>query len=250
MATVKRETINIEDTSLTGEVLGLLKTLEGQAYIAGGYAREQFIFAFGIPLAFDLDLEPSDIDIFAYSKLFGAEIIKRLLDFPLVGELLGSNTLVSNYIFPDSDLPPVQFILPANGSTVKTSGTVEEQFERFNFHSSQFGMEYSEGKIVFYYTEEAVADLKYGRLHINAISSPIGMARRVNKDVRKGFTISLKELTKLFVDWSNRTPEYRSAFVMLMNYMAEDADDFDLDYQLLYEEDHGWYSPLFSDESL
>ena len=240
MVTVKKTTKPLNVTTINDHDEDTLCEMAGKAFFAGGYARWLYINTFHLDVHTDLDLFPSDKDLFGYAEVLDNSILESVYElgfFDHVAEPAQNSTLLLNFTHPDDSMViPLQFVRPISSPALMSAGDPVKQLQRFNFYSSQFAVEIKDDEAVFYYTEEGIADLKHGCLRINAINSPLGMMRRIVKDTAKGFTISLKEMLRLFTDWDTRSDEYRTSVVRAVDMMTADAGAWDLDYRLFYEE--------------
>ncbi len=239
MVTVHQTTKPLDETTINDHDEDTLREMAGKAFFAGGYARFLYINTFHLNVHDQLDLFPSDKDLFGYAEVLDNPILESIYELGFaehITEPVMNSTLLLNFTHPDDPLCiPFQFVRPIASPVLYSAGDPVKQLQRFNFHSSQFAVEMQKDDAVFYYTDEGILDLQLGRLRINAINSPLGMMRRVVKDTAKGFTISLKELLRLFIDWECRSEEYHDNVTEAIGKMGDDAGAWDLDYRMLYE---------------
>jgi len=240
MVNVHQTTKPLDETTIDDHDENTLREMAGKAFFAGGYARWLYINTFHFTCHDNLDLFPSDKDLFGYAEALDASIFGSIYDLGFadhVVEPAQNSILLMNFMHPDDSMViPLQFIRPIASPTLYSAGDPVKQLQRFNFHTSQFAVEIKDDEALFYHTDEGLADLKHGCLRINAINSPLGMMRRIVKDTGKGFTISLKEMLKLFKDWDARSDEYQDSVIDAVDKMSADAGAWDLDYRLFYEE--------------
>ena len=254
MVVVHQTNRPIDETILSDHDVDTLREMAGKAFFAGGYARYLYVSSCHLLANSRLDLVPSDKDLFGYAEALDNSIVNSIYALGFAQHIpegpMQNETLLINFTHPDTDEeggPPLQFIRPLSSSpALYSAGDPVKQLQRFNFYSSQFAVEMQgEGEseeIAFFYTDEGVLDLRSGRLRINVINSPLGMMRRIVKDTNKGFTISLREMMKLFKDWDARSDEYQASVIKAVNNMGDGAGAWDLDYRLYYEEkakEHG-----------
>ena len=249
MVVVHQTNRPLDETVIDEHDVDTLRKMAGKAFFAGGFARWLYMGTTSIPVHEDLNLLPSDKDLFGYAEALDNSILESIYELGFVDHIpepVQNSTLLLNFTHPDDPFNyysgdvSLQFVRPIASPVLYSAGDPVKQLQRFNFYSSQFAMEMQDNgdteEIAFFYTDEGVLDLRLGRLRINVINSPLGMMRRIVKDTSKGFTISLKEMMKLFKDWDARSDEYQASVKKVVNYMNDSAGAWDLDYRLFYEE--------------
>jgi len=248
MVVVHQTNRPLDETVIADHDVDTLRKMAGKAFFAGGFARWLYMGTTSIPIHEDLELLPSDKDLFGYAEALDNSILESIHELGFVEHIpepVQNSTFLLNFTHPDDPFDyfrgaPLQFVRPIASSALYSAGDPVKQLQRFNFYSSQFAVEMQDNgdteEIAFFYTDEGVLDLRLGRLRINVINSPLGMMRRIMKDASKGFTISLKEMMKLFKDWDARSDEYQASVLKAVDNLNDNAGAWHLDYRLFYEE--------------
>jgi hypothetical protein len=95
----------------------------------------------------------------------------------------------------------VDVVRPRISQYLRTQGTPEEVITYFDFTVARAALLSDGNALVDVLFED---DLKTRTLRIQHVVCPIGSVRRVNKYLNKGYTISNKELIKLFIEYRSR----------------------------------------------
>lgn len=102
--------------------------------------------------------------------------------------------------------PTIQLIKPVKDGAIVAVGTLEEILGNFDFSVTRAGiLSPSECLVDEFFLE----DDKAMRLRLLNIHCPISSTYRCIKYSKKGYWLPIGESVKLFIDWQNRTPEYR-----------------------------------------
>jgi hypothetical protein len=103
-------------------------------------------------------------------------------------------------------LPRVNLIRPIEEGRIKTTGTIEEILNNFDFSVTRAALiSPTEGLV----DEHFMEDEANGRLRIMNIHCPISSLLRSIKYCKKGYWLTSLEACKLFVDWEARDSDYR-----------------------------------------
>jgi hypothetical protein len=190
-----------------------------KSWIAGGFARWSLSRAEKPVEAGDLDIFCQDIDVFGniYERFINSGFKVRN-DNPACISFLKSQ---------DEDfkhLPSIQLIKPRNEGSVVTMGTIEEIFENFDFTVTRAAL-YSKTK--GYTDDHFKEDEERKRLQILNIHCPISSTFRIMKYNRKGYTVSIREVVKLFLDWEQRDDAYRGRLLDLLKKDLPTQEEID-----------------------
>ena len=118
----------------------------------------------------------------------------------------------------------MQLIKPMEEGVIITKGDVEIILQNFDFTVVRIGL-------VNQTCALADADFLHDEakkfLRIKNIHCPISSTYRVMKYNRKGYWPSTGQIVKLFLDWDDRTPEYKSKIIEFLNKTDPTADEID-----------------------
>lgn len=182
--------------------------------ICGGYARYCCSQTRHPPQASDVDLFPQSDD--ASAKL--VEAIKKI-GFEVKHENEISVTFAHLKEHADPKwlvCPSIQVIKPVLQGAIVTVGTMEDILNNFDFTIVRVGLLSPNTALA---DADFVADDKGWKLRLKNIHCPISSTLRCVKYSKKGFWLSAMETTKLFVDWTERGPEYQTKLLDLIAKM-------------------------------
>jgi hypothetical protein len=103
-------------------------------------------------------------------------------------------------------MPEVNLIKPMIQYRIVSVGTAEEIIGNFDFSVARAAIISPTECLV---DEDFERDEKTKKIRIKNIHCPVSSARRCMKYTKKGYYVSLMEIVKLFLDWENRSEEYR-----------------------------------------
>jgi len=106
--------------------------------------------------------------------------------------------------------PVIQLIKPVKEGAIVTLGTLEEILENFDFTVVRAGLLSSTFALV---DEDFLSDEKKMVLRLKNIHCPVSSLLRCMKYGNKGYFLRPMEAMKLFMDWDNRSNEYKSQLV-------------------------------------
>lgn len=192
------------------KVWNVLDEFKEDIYICGGYAR-WMCSPISIPVL------PKDIDIYCKTIDIYNRVKTKLRGFCAVKH---SNDVSTTYFKPNNPNSPLfglkelQLITPMKKGAVVTEGSLDEILQNFDFTIARIGIDYT-----LWTTGRASADSDFDRdesghrLVFKNIHCPVSSLFRCIKYCGRGYKIKTAEIIKLFLDWENRTPEYRKEIV-------------------------------------
>lgn len=175
------------------KIKALRELIKGHGYIAGGYARYTVS-----PLELDDLAVPNDVDVFARHKE-AFEYLKW--KFVENWEIKSENDLAITFFYEGETT--IQLIKPFREGAV---GTLEGILERFDFTVTMAGIT-DEGTVLVHPDFEK--DELSKRLRLLHVHCPVGSVRRFCKYAKKGYTFTLQEAAKLFVEYDKRSKEFK-----------------------------------------
>jgi len=182
-----------------------------ESVICGGYARYC-----ASPLPTAKVIPAGDIDFFPKSEDASNGLYKALED---MGFEKQHENHVSVTLKPkkdkESDLeiyPTPQIIKPVIEGKIVTLGTVEEILSNFDFTIVRAAI-ISPTEVMV--DEQFEEDEKHRILRLENIHCPISSTLRCCKYARKGYRMRPAQALKLFIDWTNRGPEYQARIIEL-----------------------------------
>ena len=197
------------------EIRHLLKILEGYkdvAFICGGYARYC-----AAPTA--SPIEATDVDIYCHDE----ETFSKLKEEFKELEIRHENDVSLTYKRPESGPyayhVPVQLIKPILEGAIVARGTMETILSNFDFSIIRVGI-LSEEQVLA--DADFEHDEKHRLLRLKNIHCPISSTLRCMKYSRKGYYLRPFEGLKLFIDWSNRSDDYRFKLVAFLEKSDQD----------------------------
>ena len=202
-------------------------------FIAGGYARMVVMRLFATSTS---PPPPGDIDVFL-DRPDREHVIAGVLQEQGYAESQHSspNVRVFNKA-PEHDIDylPVQLIVPIEAEYQKTFGPVEEVLEHFDMSTSMFAIEpVTMDEIQITWDDEGLEDSIERDIRLRHINCPTSVAQRVVKYAAKGYTISMRELHKLFMEWEARPEEYRDTLDDLLTRDDLSMSESELLYTLM-----------------
>jgi len=115
-----------------------------------------------------------------------------------------------------------EVIKPFKNDYMQTYGQPEEVVGQFDFPCVKTWF-VSETEL--YIDEQFDQDTKDRKLHITHINCPVAVAQRVAKYAQKGYTIGVREIMKLFVEWERRPALYRQRLLELLHENQDLTDE-------------------------
>lgn len=182
--------------------------------IIGGYARYCCSERETPHPAHDVDIFPISEDkdrsesIFqAWKAAFEKEGLKVLHENEV------SITYEKSLTGPFLACPVIQLIKPMTVGAIHTEGTVEEVLANFDFTIVRVAL--NPDRLTATAWASFVQDDNKALLRILNIHCPISSLLRVCKYARKGYYCRPAEAMKLFIDWQNRSPDYKAGILKL-----------------------------------
>jgi hypothetical protein len=127
-------------------------------------------------------------------------------------------------------VPRIQVIKPVVDGAIVTVGPMEEILNNFDFTIVRAGLLNAEEGLA---DEDFVVDDKTCKIKIKNIHCPISSTLRCIKYSKKGYWLSALEVTKMFLDWNERGPDYQDKLLDLLNKMktpeGEEPNKEDID---------------------
>lgn len=196
-------------------------------FIAGGYAR-------WVLYGCDNNVvpDPNDIDVFCTSEDSYDSISFRLqaLGYHVARDLVNAVEWHRN-----EDDKPVQVIRPHENKFIKMHGTPRFVLTNFDYTINMVALVPVSvmASYMVVYDDRVASDNSRKQLIINHINCPVALASRAIKYAKRGYSIPIRELAKLFVEWEQRPPEYRKAIADLLNSPDWTDDERIMFYRLL-----------------
>lgn len=198
-----------------------------KSFICGGYARY-------CASPNKKPVPAGDVDIYCRDE----EEFKRVFD-----ELINKEKLTTKYITEVaisfngkrhgkfSYHPPIQLIRPIKEGAIVANGSPEDIIQNFDFTIVRC---FLKSKTEIIADDDFEEDERSMKLRIKNIHCPVSSTMRFCKYSSKGYRTKLVELIKLFVDWSNRTPEYRDSIISIIDgYEKFTFDEWKKLYKLM-----------------
>ncbi len=186
----------------------------GNIVICGGYARYCASPRYK-------PVPSGDVDLFPQTNEVSAVLLEQLteLGFEVKHENDMAITLKTEPDLEDwadprwTYTPRLQIIKPVVEGRVVSVGDVETILDNFDFSVVRAAIISPTEVLV---DEHFLGDEQNLNLRLLNIHCPISSTLRVIKYTGKGYHIRPFEITKLFLDWENRTSDYRARLVDLM----------------------------------
>ena len=217
----KKERYEVQDGFIRTEVIRgfgvirpLFERLKLDTFICGGYVRYMCSLNRN-------PIEAHDVDIYCkHDDAFEAQ--KKVLDQHLQAK--HESDVAVTYSRPEERdnpfyiCPPVQLIRPVREGAIVANGEMEEIIDNFDFSVIRCALLSEVSALVdanFHHDEEKQL------LRIRNIHCPISSMFRCIKYGKKGYFMPPSEAVKLFIDWENRTDEYRSKIITYLERANE-----------------------------
>lgn len=180
-----------------------------RAVIAGGAAR--FAVMPDAPMY-------GDVDVFMLDGSPEPAFVNAALE--LGGYVMSAGGTSPVYKHPT--LPDVQVVRreTAQGRSKMLAWTTPEAvIATFGFTTEMFALGRGpDARLVYTTTPEAIADTQARRLVVNYIIDPVRLAYRANKYGRKGYTMSIEEMRKVFAHYQQSSPREQEAWLTATLY--------------------------------
>ena len=180
------------------------------ATICGGYARYC-----ASPKPTDKVVRAGDVDLFPHNTDATAKILDALkaMGFVVQHENDVSITMKApKEAVGIQHFPTPQIIKPVIQGAIVTLGTTEEILDNFDFSIVRAAIVSPSEVLV---DDDFLEDETHNVLRLKNIHCPISSTLRCCKYARKGYWMRPSEALKLFIDWSNRSDEYRTRMIEL-----------------------------------
>ncbi len=180
------------------------------AHIIGGYARMCASQSDSVIPAGDVDVYvPSDevYNILKEKLILGGFEVKHENEISLSLKYIGDKLEFKL-------CPPVQLIKPMKEFRVVTQGSVEEILNNFDFTIVRAAIISETEALV---DKDFIEDEKHKVLKLRNIHCPVSSMFRCMKYYKKGYWMNPVEAIKLFMDWEQRSPEYRERLYFLID---------------------------------
>jgi len=194
------------------EVEEVMDIIGSKGFIAGGCPRY---------FAVDDEIPYSDIDVYCKSEEYFNDICQAL---EKAGWQKTSESVNAVRYRKSPGGVIVEVIKPFQNEHMKTFGEPEEVIQQFDFTVTKA---YFKDKRTVVVDEALIEDVKRRRLIITSIPCPIAVAQRVTKYARKGFSIGVRELVKLFIEWDRRDRQYKNRLQELLSNPELSDEDFE-----------------------
>lgn len=187
-------------------------------FICGGFGR--------VSVSSHTDPIPSgDIDIYCKNQEGFDRIALRLKENGYFEHRSSETALTMHYSFKGS--LPIQLIKPLNeGNVHLSSENVESILDNFDFSIARVAI-----TLVSLINDEAIVDEDFEEddkkkiLNIKNIHCPIAQVYRVSKYIEKGFWCNIKNIIKIFDDWSNRDHSYKTKILETISKEEPSKED-------------------------
>jgi len=199
------------------EIAELFKIIKNkQAFLCGGYVRYMASPA-------DKPIRAADADIYSmsedtYKKLKSEFQSKFKLEIRHENEMAITYKKIEDSKHKFFSCPPIQLIKPVLEGRVVAVGDIKTVLENFDFTIIRCGL-ISSKKIL------ADADFEHDEknkiLRFKNIHCPISSTLRAVKYGKKGYWLPPFQATRLFMDWDNRSDEYRNTITTRLTRMNE-----------------------------
>jgi len=199
--------------------------VEGYSWLAGGFARWA-LSPSDKPVPYD------DVDIFCKDK-DTYNYIQRIIDTSF--ECWHDNPACRSYkknktVERYKNIPNVQLIKPRDDGAVITMGEIETILENFDFTVTRAAIAVDPrdpSEIIGIVDEDFILDECDKSLSLKNIHCPISSTFRVIKYCRKGYSINIPEIFKLFADWDDRDDDYKLEMLELIQKEDITQDEID-----------------------
>lgn len=198
------KTLHLNPRYMTRQVQDILRAIGGWGFIGGGYAR--YLFNNQRHIWTNDRVEPTDIDIFHCSPNHDL-----LPDLEAIGYERGGKLPNATNLYFKTPGKPVQVVDAHENEYICMVGPVAHVLDNFDYTCNMFGVQWNPASDTFVctYTDQAVEDARIRRLRINHVNCPVALAGRAVKYGKKGFSMGLGDLARLFLEWEDRPFLYR-----------------------------------------
>jgi len=188
------------------EIAPILEDLKkhSETFVCGGYVRYCASPKRNPVIGRDVDLYSMNEEAF--------DKIKKFYDDQLT--IQHENDISVTYKKPewDSDskylyVPTIQLIKPVKEGKVVGFGTMEEVIENFDFTVVRIALLDEKTALA---DADFLHDERHGLLRLKNIHCPISSTLRCMKYAKKGYWLKPLETFKLFLDWDQKSDEYKS----------------------------------------
>lgn len=179
-------------------------------FICGGYVRYMCSPNRKAAEAGDIDLYFVNIETFnECQKIFEGEgfEVKYQNDVSL------GFKIITDIDSPYLGCPPVQLIKPILDGSIVATGTMEEILSNFDFTIIRCGLISPTDAMV---DADFLHDETHNILRIKNIHCPISSTLRCMKYARKGYWLPPMQCCRLFLDWEERTQDYRDKILKFL----------------------------------
>lgn len=195
------------------ELYNLVYPLGG--FICGGYVRWMVSPRRDVTTASDVDVYCRNDDTF---ERISEELTKK---YGL--QIRHENEVSLTFIISDKYFracPPIQLIKPIREGRIVSSGSVRDILENFDFTVIRGALVTRDEALV---DADFMHDESFRILRIKNIHCPISSTLRFCKYCEKGYWAPPMQITKLFIDWDNRSKEYKDRIIGYLK-MAEEQE--------------------------
>lgn len=179
--------------------------------ICGGYARYCASLRFNPVPAEDIDLFCEAESYFEQAKNF---FLAEGLEIEFENDVCVTFKRPTDTKHKWRTTPKIQLIKPFQEARIKTFGPIREILENFDLTIVRVAI-LNPNTILA--DKDFVGDELSTRLCLRNIHCPISSMFRCIKYMKKGYFLSPVESIKLFLDWEQRTPEYRAKIIEYVN---------------------------------
>jgi hypothetical protein len=191
----------------------VISSTKKDCFICGGYARYCASPKFEVKSAGDVDIYSEDES--AFNKLKHLLSIKGL-------KVKSENDMAVTYERPTKGefhcMPPIQAIKPLKIAKIVSVGTKEEILSNFDFTIIRAAIESPTEVLV---DKDFIHDETHNVMRLKNIHCPVSSTLRCLKYAQKGYWLRPLEALKLFLDWDNRSDDYRLKLVEFLDKADE-----------------------------
>ncbi len=185
------------------QIISLLKSIGEIGFVGGGYARHALLsHKSDVPVPGDIDVFCTSEESYRHITLILEElsyVLRRAL--PHADEY--GHDIYGHYT-------KVQVIRPHENDYIRMVGTPEEVLAQFDYTINMAAIQYENDAFVSvvgpYFETHNFTKI----LVINHCNAPLAMVTRAVKYAKKGYSISIKEVGRIFSTWDARPVEYRA----------------------------------------
>lgn len=183
--------------------------------VIGGYARYCCSSNENPVNAGDVDIFPVGKDTEESKKIYESWV-NQLSTVYKISKIHENNVSITwnnkkDNIVPFNRCPTIQLIKPVDEGAIHTQGSLETVLGNFDFSVVRVAINQDRETATAWASFNE--DEKHKQLRLLNIHCPISSLLRVIKYAHKGYYIKPFESLKLFVDWMNRSQEYRDKII-------------------------------------